>query len=371
MVKIFLRKKITNRIAEGHDWIYENEIGDISGMVADGDEVSVYAYSGSFLGKGWYHSQAAIRIRLYSRQPNENLDLDFFEKKIHQAFAHRAHIDSDVKRLFHAESDGISGLYIDQWKQTILVKTTVKALDSRFEIIAKAIQRNLTTPYHIIKDDTHPLRKFEQLQVTQLPSIEPFEIVENGTAFTIGSTKDYGRDRALIRQFLAGQVGKKIVWDLFCGHANFAQVALQRGASRVVAVDNEDCISPKTKDSGIVFLKENVFDFLKKDNENAKPQILILDMPAFPFDESLQPYKELGLQALRQLNIGGLLVLGFNSSKISKKIIEQLLKYWMHHLALDLPIVYECHAAEDFPRHILYPHTAQPHFIVLRKNLID
>lgn len=368
MVKIFLRKKITSRIAEGHLWIYENEIGDISGPLSDGDEVSVYTSSGSFLGKGWYHSKAAIRVRIFTKQANIQLDVRFFEEKCGQAFALRDHIPSEVKRLFHAEADGLSGLYIDLWSNKILVTTTVAALDQRFELIQEAIKNVLTEPYQILKDDSHPLRRYEQLPILPPPEFPPFDLVENGTVFSLRSVKDYSRDRTLIRRLLAPFFKEKIVWDLFCGNANFAQTAIQQGASRVLAVDNEANVFPETKQASLILIQDNVFDFLKKNTEQEKPDLLILDMPAFSMDAALQPYKELGIQALKQLKANGLLVLGFNSSKITTVQIMDLIKYWSIALTVDLPIIWECYAGEEFPRHVHYPHTSIPRFVVLRKN---
>jgi 23S rRNA (cytosine1962-C5)-methyltransferase len=47
MVKAFLQKKISPRVANGHPWIYVNEIDKIEGVVAPGDIVEVYTHDES------------------------------------------------------------------------------------------------------------------------------------------------------------------------------------------------------------------------------------------------------------------------------------------------------------------------------------
>ena len=50
MAKFFLRKKIGDRVVNGHPWIFGNELGDSEGTAEAGDIVEVYSYNGSFVG---------------------------------------------------------------------------------------------------------------------------------------------------------------------------------------------------------------------------------------------------------------------------------------------------------------------------------
>jgi len=53
MTKTFLQKKISQRIANGHPWIFSNEIDKIDGTVEPGEIVEVYTYDRKFIGKGY------------------------------------------------------------------------------------------------------------------------------------------------------------------------------------------------------------------------------------------------------------------------------------------------------------------------------
>lgn len=57
MTKVYLNKKITQRIASGHPWIYNNEIDRIAGTVEPGDLVEVY-----FLMANWQVADILIPI---------------------------------------------------------------------------------------------------------------------------------------------------------------------------------------------------------------------------------------------------------------------------------------------------------------------
>lgn len=368
MAKLFLRKKISPRLSYGHLWVYDNEVGDIIGEVKDGDEIDVFTHTGSFLGKAWYHSEASIRARIFSRNDQEHSDKEFFERRFSFIIPERIRANRKIVRLFHAESDGISGLYIERWDTTVLVRTTITALDIRYPIIEQALKKFVPPEWKIIKDDSHPLRKYEELEILEPPKIEGFVHVEDGVEFPIQKVGDFSPDRQLIRSFMGSQARGKVVWDLFCGNGNIATTALLQGAEAVLAVDNEDVFVRHKGNSSVTFIQENVFDFLKKAEMEEQADIVVLDMPAFHISSaSLQPYKELGLQSLKRLKPGGLLVCGINSSKITEEQLDNLFTSWMHDLRIQLSLVYECFGAQDFPRHVQYPHTRIPHFYVLKK----
>ena len=53
MTKLYLKRKIAQRIANGHPWIFNNEVERIAGPVAAGDIVEVYFFDESFVGLGY------------------------------------------------------------------------------------------------------------------------------------------------------------------------------------------------------------------------------------------------------------------------------------------------------------------------------
>ena len=52
MTKVILNKKISSRVANGHPWIYGNEVNNVVGEPAPGTITEVYTHDNKFVGKG-------------------------------------------------------------------------------------------------------------------------------------------------------------------------------------------------------------------------------------------------------------------------------------------------------------------------------
>src|SRR6056297_759888 len=126
MVKqAILAKHISRRIANGHPYIYENEIETVKGKVDKGEVIDVFAFSGQFVGKGYYNSDSKISIQLLTRK-NEKIDKVFVEGKLEAAIKYRKdllHHESSY-RLFNGLSDGISGLTCDRYDDLYCVSSS-------------------------------------------------------------------------------------------------------------------------------------------------------------------------------------------------------------------------------------------------------
>ena len=60
MNKVYLNRKIAQRIANGHPWIFKNEVEKIEGEVNAGDTVEVFTYDRKFVGKGYINPKSQI-----------------------------------------------------------------------------------------------------------------------------------------------------------------------------------------------------------------------------------------------------------------------------------------------------------------------
>ena len=80
MTKVYLNRKINQRIALGHPWIYNNEVDRIAGPVEQGDIVEVYYFDGQLAGRGYINPESQIIIRLLTRK-REDITAAFFHQK--------------------------------------------------------------------------------------------------------------------------------------------------------------------------------------------------------------------------------------------------------------------------------------------------
>jgi hypothetical protein len=96
--------------------------GSIAGGKADlGETVRVQAHDGRFLAWAACSPHSQIRVRAWSFDENERIDSAFFLRRIEQAIAIRARlpIASDGVRLIHGEADGLPGLIVDRYGDTL------------------------------------------------------------------------------------------------------------------------------------------------------------------------------------------------------------------------------------------------------------
>ena len=76
------------RIFHGHEWVYATEIKKSFGNPQPGDVITLKDFRDRPLGTAIYNPQSQIVARRFSRR-KQDLDLDFFTRRIGQAIEHR------------------------------------------------------------------------------------------------------------------------------------------------------------------------------------------------------------------------------------------------------------------------------------------
>src|SRR5215468_3627172 len=128
------------RILHGHDWVFSSEVLKVFGTPADGDVISLKDGRDHLIGSAIYNSKSQIVARRFSRR-KQNLDLDFFQRRIAQATEYRARRGMNEKlcRLVWSESDGLPGVIIDRYGDHLVLQTLTLAMDQRKDLIVQAI----------------------------------------------------------------------------------------------------------------------------------------------------------------------------------------------------------------------------------------
>src|SRR5205809_7037995 len=153
------------RILHGHDWVFSSEVLKVFGNPADGDVISLKDGKDHLIGSAIYNSKSQIVARRFSRR-KQDLDLDFFKRRIAQAAEDRArrHIDPKLGRIVGSESDGLPGVIIDRYGEHFVLQTLTLAMDMRNELITQAIM-DLFEERNIIERNDAPVRNVEGLEV--------------------------------------------------------------------------------------------------------------------------------------------------------------------------------------------------------------
>jgi 23S rRNA (cytosine1962-C5)-methyltransferase len=329
MVKVFLRKKIAPRIANGHPWVYANEVERVEGNVQPGDIVEVWYGDGKPAGRGYINPKSQILVRLLTRKA-ETIDAAFFHRRIREAWEYRQKIGyTDNCRLIFAEADQMPGLIIDKFNDYFVLQTLALGMDVWKPAIVEAL-RSIFSPKGIYERNDVPVRELEGLPQVKGFLSDPFPtdiiIRENGLQFHVdiehGQKTGYFLDQQDNRRAIRHIVNGADVLGVFTYTGTFEVHAAHYGAKSVLGLDiSENAVAQATRNAELNglgnicrFEAVNAFDVLKLwAKEGRQYDVVMLDPPAFTksrenIQKAITGYKEINLRGMKLIRNGGFLV---------------------------------------------------------------
>ena len=351
MTKVYLNRKITQRIALGHPWIYNNEVDRIAGPVQQGDIVEVYYFDGQLAGRGYINPESQIIIRLLTRK-REDITAAFFHQKIQAAWDYRKHLGyTENCRLVFGEADGLPALIIDKFNDYFVMQT----LSYGIEVWKDAIVASLTSifnPKGIYERNDVPVRELEGLAQQKGFLTDPFPteiiITENDLQFYVnietGQKTGYFLDQQDNRRAIQHIVKGADVLGAFTYTGTFEIHAAHYGAKSVLGIDiSESAVEQANKnatlnklDHIVKFEAMNAFDVLKNwGKQGKKYDVVMLDPPAFTksrnnIDKAVTGYKEINLRGMQLLRNGGFLVSSSCTNLVSPELFLETIEMAAH-----------------------------------------
>ncbi len=329
MTKLYLRKKIAPRIANGHPWVYGNEVEKIEGDVVAGDIVDVYYSAEKYAGRGYINPQSQILVRLLTRK-QETIDEAFFHQKIAKAWAYRQKLGyTENCRLVFGEADELPALIIDKFNDYFVIQTLSLGMDRWKDSIVRSLE-TIFSPKGIYERNDVPVRQLEGLPLQKGFLSAPFDtniqIVENGLKFLVdlenGQKTGYFLDQQDNRRAIQNIVKGADVLGAFTYTGTFEIHAAAYGAKSVLGLDiSENAVAQANKNAALngldgicKFEAMNAFDVLKQwGKDGRKYDVVMLDPPAFTksresIGKAITGYKEINLRGMKLLRNGGFLV---------------------------------------------------------------
>ena len=341
MTKVYLNRKITQRIALGHPWIYNNEVDRIAGPVSAGDIVEVYYFDGQLAGRGYINPASQIIIRLLTRK-REDIGAAFFHQKIQEAWDYRKHLGyTENCRLVFGEADGLPALIIDKFNDYFVMQTLSFGIEVWKDAIVTAL-KSIFNPKGIYERNDVPVRELEGLAQQKGFLTDPFptEIIikENDLQFYVnienGQKTGYFLDQQDNRRAIQHIVKGADVLGAFTYTGTFEIHAAHYGAKSVLGIDiSESAVEQANKNAAlnkldhiVKFEAMNAFDVLKNWGKQGKKfDVVMLDPPAFTksrnnIDKAVTGYKEINLRGMQLIRNGGFLVSSSCTNLVSPEL---------------------------------------------------
>jgi 23S rRNA (cytosine1962-C5)-methyltransferase len=123
----------------GHPWIFDSAIA--GGSADSGETVKVEGSDGKFLGWAAFSPASKIKLRIWSFKEEERIDEHFFQRQINNSVQARSYFDiqSEGVRIIHSEVDGLPGLIVDRYKDTLVVQFLSAGVERFKGVITKAL----------------------------------------------------------------------------------------------------------------------------------------------------------------------------------------------------------------------------------------
>lgn len=329
--KFYLRKGMGRKSEGGYPWIYLSEVESYDGEYQNGDIVEVYNFKDKFIGKGYINNLSKIFIRILTRDVDENIDENFFKKRLHAAWKYRKRVIENTSccRLLFGESDFIPGLIIDKYEDYYVIQCLSLGIDKYKSIIVKILLNEFNASGIYERSDIK-VRKLEGLELVKGFLTQPFDtkiqINENGVKYIIDIENDqktgFFLDQKENRQAIHKICKNAEVLDCFTHTGSFALNAAIAGAKNVLGIDIScQSIEDAKKNAKLNNLSDivkfechNAFDVLHTWAKQGKQyDVVILDPPSFAKSKSnisnaIRGYKEINLRGIKMVKPGGFLV---------------------------------------------------------------
>lgn len=360
MQKIFLRRKIAQRIENGHPWVFVNEIdipkthvaiGKI-GLPLDeifmpGEIVEVYNHAEKFVGRGYCNPKSQIIVRILTRDRKEMIDDQFFYNRILKAWKYRKQIGYiENCRLIFGEADEMPALIIDKFNDYFVLQTLAYGMDAWKPAIVAALE-SIFKPKGIYERNDVPVRELEGLEQQKGFLSAPFDtniiINENGLKFHVdivnGQKTGYFLDQQDNRRAIQHIVKGADVLEAFCYTGTFSIHAAHYGAKSVFGIDiSENAVVQATRNAVLNGLDKicrfeavNAFDALKQWGKDGKQyDVVMLDPPAFTksrenIQKAITGYKEINLRGMKLVKPGGFLVTASCTNLVNPKMFLEII----------------------------------------------
>ena len=331
---VTLKKGEGRALKSGGLWVYDNEIASVMGVVDNGGIVHVHDFDGYPMGRGFINTNSKIRVRMLTRNPDQEIDSEFIRMRLTAAWEYRKKtVDTSSCRVIFGEADFLPGLVIDKYSDVLVVQSLALGIDRLKEEIVSILKDIMAQDGIIIRGvyerSDAKVRRQEGMERVKGFLGESFDtqvrIKENGVQYYVdvedGQKTGFFLDQKYNRQAIRGLCKGATVLDCFTHTGSFALNAGQAGASHVLGLDASELAVEQARKNAelnnlsdtVEFACADIFEKLPElEREGQQFDVVILDPPAFTksrgsIKNAIKGYREINMRGMKLVKDGGYL----------------------------------------------------------------
>ena len=350
---VTLKKGEGRSLKAGGLWVFDNEIDTIMGTFTNGDIVIVHDFDGYMMGRGFINQNSKIRVRMMTRNKEQQIDEAFLRNRVQTAWDYRKDTgDTSSCRVIFGEADFLPGIVIDKYEDVLVVESLALGIDRFKEIIVRLLKECMA------EDGIHIRGVYERSDAKErekegLTKVKGFigesfdtniEIVENGVHYMVdvenGQKTGFFLDQKYNRLAMQRICKGKKVLDCFTHMGTFALNAGIAGAKDVTGLDiSEYAVEQAARNAKLNHLEDtvhfrcaNVLDELPKlAAAGEQYDVVILDPPAFTKSReatknAIKGYREINMKGMKLVKDGGYLATCSCSHFMTQELLAKTIK---------------------------------------------
>jgi len=380
MKTIRLRPGKERSLNRCHPWIFESAIERGGGD--SGETVRVERYDGQFLGWAAFSPSSKIRARVWSFDETQRIDGAFFGVAVSRALQARSRfeVQSDGMRLVHGESDGLPGLVVDRYGDTLVAQFTSAGVERWKAIIADTLLSHTGLSKLYERSDASS-RGLEGLPDATgwLRGSGPTDLMLREYDWRLALDIAHGHktgfylDQRENRKKFADHARRlqfQRVLNCFCYTGGFTVAALSGGAAHVTSIDSSASAIAQAEanvalngfaQGRAAFLDADVNASLRKFVQTGQTfDAIVLDPPKYAptvahAERAARAYKDINRLALKILEPGGVLFTYSCSGGISADLFHKIVASAGADAGVDGFITERMGGAPDHPMTMSFP----------------
>lgn len=143
-MRLHLAKGREKSLLRRHPWVFSGAVQRVEGKALSGETIDILDSQGKWLARGAYSPESQIRARVWTFQQDEEINIDFFIRRLQQAQSWRDWVAQrdglDGYRLIAGESDGLPGITIDRFQNFLVLQLLSAGAEYQRPALLSALQ---------------------------------------------------------------------------------------------------------------------------------------------------------------------------------------------------------------------------------------